>query len=266
MVLVTCNRQVGKGSLTDSEQENQKWGLTMKANKIALGTVVVLLSISLWANFVYSSENGNLTNLTADLNGQISNLNLQLSQTSSQIENLTSQKAALESEVKNLKIEKASLQTQLASDDSEIERLETQLFNSASDLETLKEQSAKLQAQLTYFQNRTIALFPFEETERSKVLDSSPIDTAFLITRLGVKDIQDSSPKRLFIQGNVHNIGTATANNARLHVILYQGNSTMADFVIDLGTLEVYTSKSVSYNHQYSGNPLSGWDIIPEFG
>ncbi|MCJ7613215.1 hypothetical protein MUO71_00410 [Candidatus Bathyarchaeota archaeon] len=91
--------------------------------------------------------------------------------------------------------------------------------------------------------------------------------TATLVTRLGASDMRynySGQDLRLFISGEVWNVGPVAAQNCRLQVMLFQGDVVANDTYIDLGTIEAGSYVEVSRNVYYSGNALTNWRIIPE--
>jgi hypothetical protein len=273
--------------------------------QLALGTATVVLMISLVVNGFYFSANtdahaqmselrsqalalqtrvANLTSEKAVLQNQMAQ---QLADNTSQILQLQIQTGILQGQLADaenqstqLQLQTDALRNQLTGDavqiavlenhatalQSDIISLQNQLANNATQIEQLKVTLAKTQNLLEYFQNRTLVLYPFEKEALQAALYNDSLNTPFLITRLGVKDVNDSSGTRLFIQGNVYNIGTATAYNCRLHVTIHLSNATVLNQDIKLSDLTIYSSTYVSQNIPYSGVQLDKWEIIPEFG
>jgi hypothetical protein len=71
-------------------------------------------------------------------------------------------------------------------------------------------------------------------------------------------------PDRLFISGEVTNVGAKTAVNCRLHVTLYRNETIVKDAYIQLGTIEYWSRTVVWENIQYTGLPTN-WTITPEY-
>ncbi len=89
-----------------------------------------------------------------------------------------------------------------------------------------------------------------------------------LVTRLGATDMRYDYPGqdiRFYISGEIWNVGTAAAQNCRLHVTLYQGDTIAKDTRIELGTINAGSFKDVALNIYYSGNALTNWTLIPEY-
>jgi len=69
----------------------------------------------------------------------------------------------------------------------------------------------------------------------------------------------------LHVYGEVWNVGSDTAYNCRLHVILYQGSVVAEDTYVNLGTISGENKKSVDANIYYNGDALTSWSITPEW-
>ncbi len=88
-----------------------------------------------------------------------------------------------------------------------------------------------------------------------------------LSTRLGASDLRynySGQDVRLYISGEVWNVGAVVARNCRLHVTLYQGGVVANDTYIELGTINAGSYVNVASNIYYSGPALTNWRIIPE--
>jgi hypothetical protein len=70
---------------------------------------------------------------------------------------------------------------------------------------------------------------------------------------------------RLYISGEVWNVGTDIARNCKLHVTLYRGGTVVKDTYIELGTINPATFREVATNIYYTGVALTNWTIIPEY-
>ena len=140
--------------------------------------------------------------------------------------------------------------------------LQNQIAEVTSKNANLQEQNDSLQNIISILQNKYGAL---------ALLDMG--NAPNLITSLGATDVRIPSMihpgtfpnSRLYIEGTVINAGTETAYNCRLNVTLYRGNSVVENTNISLGTMEGGAIANVSSNIAYSGDPLTDWDIIPEF-
>jgi len=69
---------------------------------------------------------------------------------------------------------------------------------------------------------------------------------------------------RLYISGEMWNVGTSAAHNCRLHVTLYQGVTVAKDTYIELGIIDVGSYVDVASNVYYTGNALTNWTLTPE--
>ncbi len=69
---------------------------------------------------------------------------------------------------------------------------------------------------------------------------------------------------RLYISGEIWNVGTSAARNCRLHVTLYQGVTVANDTYVELGTINVGSYVDVASNVYYTGNALTNWNLTPE--
>ena len=67
----------------------------------------------------------------------------------------------------------------------------------------------------------------------------------------------------LHIRSLVVNIGTNTANNCTLHIILYQGSTTAKETDITLMPIVSGTGVSVDQQIYYSGSALTDWSVMP---
>ncbi len=67
------------------------------------------------------------------------------------------------------------------------------------------------------------------------------------------------------ISGTVWNVGTLTATNCRLHVVLYQGSSIAKDTYISLITINSESYKNVFEQISYTCSQITNWELIPEW-
>jgi cell division protein FtsL len=127
----------------------------------------------------------------------------------------------------------------------------------------LQKQAADLRNQINNLQNEKADL----QSQLSQ-LSQRPI-VPKLATRLGATDMRynyTGQTTRLYISGEIWNVGTAPAYNCRLHVTLYQGDIVANDTHIELGTIAAGSWKDVAANIYYEGVALTNWTIISEFG
>ncbi len=204
----------------------------LKAKFIFAGIAVILI-VSLTANLnLYFQETDTISNIaylqrqSNGLQTQIANDNNQISQLLNETENLESQTTRFEKQIANLQNQTNDLKT---------ENSELQTNNS------------KLQSQLSSLSEETIP--------------------PRLVTRLGATDMRFSYPGqsiRLYISGEVWNVGATMAENCSLHAILYQGSAVAKDTYVLLGDIAGGSFTDVTANIYYTGIALTNWTIIPE--
>ncbi len=142
-----------------------------------------------------------------------------------------------------------SLQNQVASLQGQLANLSNQTNSFQSENSHLHDEKANLQSQL------------------SKLSQGEPRPPK-LVTRLGASDMRynySGQDIRLYITGEVWNVGTEAAQNCSLHVTFYQGDNVAEDSCIQLGTIEGGSFTDVARNIYYTGDALTNWTIIPEF-
>lgn len=100
---------------------------------------------------------------------------------------------------------------------------------------------------------------------------NSQIDSLKSAKLIGVNLVsEDSRPflqtPRVHVYGDVVNVGTNTANNAKIHVVLYQSGGVIAeDTYIDLGSIGGESSKSVDTNVYYDGSEITNKQVTLEW-
>ncbi len=203
--------------------------------KLALTTISIALILSLAANaYLYH------------LNQQDSTTANQLKDTITELQN---QIVSLNDQTNNLQNRKSDL--------------ETRLFNLQAEAKDLQNSSLILQSENTDLQNENALIqSQIDEGGRPKI-----------ITRLGATDIRESPAPghpwsgqiRLYISGEVWNLGSGIARNLRLHVTLYQTGTVANQTNIELGNIEAGSWADVAANINYSGAALTNWTIIPEY-
>jgi len=143
----------------------------------------------------------------------------------------------------------SSLQNQIASLENQITDLQSQLN----------------QLQSTY--DNYVASHSHSNSEYDALV--SEIDSLKkpdLVTRLGLMDERPFlQTSYLHVFGEVWNVGTNTATNCKLHVILYQGAVVAEDTYINLGTILGKDYTSVDSPIYYEGSELTSWSISPEW-
>ena len=134
------------------------------------------------------------------------------------------------------------------------EQRDSTLRNSA-----LKEQASELRTLTSSLENETAEL----EEQLNQLSQEGPR----LVTRLGASDMRlnyTGQEIRLYISGEIWNVGTSAARNCRLHVTLYQGVIVANDTYVELGTIDVGAYVDVASNVYYTGNALTNWTLSPE--
>jgi hypothetical protein len=129
------------------------------------------------------------------------------------------------------------------------------------EVDALKTQTANLKKEKMNLQ-KTL------ETKQSKA------EPPNLVTRLGAKDVRASPYAnhpwsgriRLYVSGEVWNVGRVPAYNCRLHVILYQGDTKANDTYVILGTINPGAFVDVAANVNYDGEALTNWAVTTEIG
>lgn len=200
--------------------------------KFALTIASVILVVSLIANSYFYWQQSTFRGHNS--------LQKQVASLQSQLANLSSQTNSFQNEV-------ASLQSQAADLESQMANLRNQTNSLQSEGSLLHDEKTNLQSQLS-------------QLSQGKVPPK-------LITRLGASDMRynySGQDIRLYITGEVWNVGTEAAQNCSLHVTLYQGDNVANDAYIQLGTIEGGSFTDVARNVYYTGDALTNWTIIPE--
>jgi hypothetical protein len=208
--------------------------------KIPIVILAVFLLTSLCANALQYESNNALRNEFADVTNS-----LDLSH----------------SQVRNLETEKASLQTQIANLTEQVSSLQNQTLDQASRFSNITNEIGTLQTENDNLKR--------ENTDLQNLLyEKGPR----LITKLGTTDViidhtaYHSNQTRLFIEGEVWNIGAKVANDCRLHVVLYEGSNAVNDTYIQLGTINAIDCANVRTDiYYYIGERLTNWEITPEY-
>ncbi len=87
-----------------------------------------------------------------------------------------------------------------------------------------------------------------------------------LVTRLGARDMRfnyTSQETRLYISGEIWNVGTSTAYNCKLRVTMYQGVIVANDTYIELAIINAGAYIDVASNVYYTGTALTNWTLTP---
>ncbi len=131
---------------------------------------------------------------------------------------------------------------------------------SASSYAALKEEASELSAIRNTLGNET--------AELKDQLNQLSLTGPKLVTRLGASDLRfnySGQKTRLYISGEVWNVGTSAAHNCKLHVVTYQGIVVANDTNIVLGTIDAGAYVNVASDVYYLGNALTNWILTPEF-
>ncbi len=208
--------------------------------KIAVAALAVLLLLAFSANALQYA--GSQTQKS-----EIEGTTTQLEESLLYAETLESERASLQTQIVNLTRQLLVLQNQYLELSSNYSKIAFELSDLQREAENLRRNNVDLQTQL---------------------YDQGPR----LITKLGTTDVRidhtayHSNQTRLFIEGEVWNIGGRPAINSRLHVILYQDTYATNDTYVQLGTINgldcAYVRTDIYY---YTGARLTSWKIIPEY-
>ncbi len=166
---------------------------------------------------------------------------------------------------------------QIANLQNQLLDLQKQASNLQAENDQLKAQMEPLGIQVGNLQNQTTVLLKENsllqnmkdnlEGQLYQLLLANHGKNATFVTRLGASDIRynySGQEIRLYISGEVWNVGAVAAQNCRLHVMLYQEDVVANDTYIELGTIEAGSYVDVARNIYYSGTALTNWRIIPE--
>jgi len=167
-----------------------------------------------------------------------------------EIASLVTERDALKQQVNDLIIERGNLPTpeQVNSLIAERDALKQQVNDLTDERGDLLREIDALNTQITSLQ-RII-----EDLEAPK-----------LVTALAVVDQRPLYQTPYFeITGTVWNVGSDTATNCRLHVIMYQGSAIAEDTYISLITINGESYRTVDEKIFYAGTKITDWEIIPE--
>ena len=205
----------------------------MLTQKFALAAITAVLIVSLAANVYFCSQQ-NVFATDSSLQTQVADLRSQIASFSSQASSLQGENANLTTQIADLAGQAASLSNQTSSLQSEKSRL--------------LDEKTNLQSQLNLLSQEKVP--------------------AKLVTRVGGSDMRynySGQQIRIYITGEVWNVGTEAAVNCSLHVTLYQGVTVAKDTYIELGTINGGSYTEVARNIYYTGDKLTNWTITPEF-
>jgi len=167
--------------------------------------------------------------------------------------------AELENQVNSLVTERDNLKAQVSSlvaeKDEQVNSLVTERDNLKEEVNSLVTERGDLEAQIIFLQNQISDLE--DDVER--------LNAPKLVTALAVTDQRPIWGTPYFeISGTVWNVGTYTATNCRLHIILYQGSAIAEDTYISLITINGESYRTVDEKIFYAGTKITDWEIIPE--
>ena len=218
--------------------------------KVALALVSIVLIMSLIAVYYFYTN-------PSDNQEDVSSLLSQKSALESQVSNLQSQIDSLENQIENLQnqqptdsgTQSTDLQSQINDLQSQLDGLQTTYDNYVSTHSYSNSEYNDLQNQISNLQSEVDSL------KASK-----------LVTRLGVSDQRPLLQTPYFhVSGEVWNVGTNTAYNCRLHVVLYQESVVAEDTYINLGTISGEDFTSVDSKVYYEGSSITGYTLSPEW-
>ena len=169
-----------------------------------------------------------------------------------QVNSLVTERDALKLQVFDLIIERDNKPTQ-----EQLDTLTTERDSLKLQVNTLTTERDDLKEQILFLQNQISSLK--DEVNNLKA--------AKLVTALAVTDQRPAFGTPYFeISGTVWNVGTLTATNCRLHVVLYQEGSSIAkDTYISLITINSESYKNVFEQIYYTGSQITNWSLIPEW-
>lgn len=166
-------------------------------------------------------------------------------------------------QITNLQTQITDFQKQSRNLQHEIDHMNTQIKALEKQLDDLNYEIIKLQKENNFLFNGRTNL----EGQLNQLVSANQRKPATLVTRLGARDMRynySGQEIRLYISGEVWNVGQIEAKNCRLHVTLYQGEIVAKDTYIILGNLKPGSYVDVAENIYYSGNALTEWKIVPQ--
>ena len=166
-------------------------------------------------------------------------------------------------QITNLQNQITDFQKQSRNLQNEIDQLKTQIKPLEKQIDDLNYEIINLQKENDFLVNEKTNL----EGQLNQLVLADQGKTATLVTRLGARDMRynySGQDLRLYISGEVWNVGQVEAKNCRLYVTLYQGENVANDTYISLGNLKPGSYVDVAQNIYYSGNALTDWKIVPE--
>ena len=213
---------------------------------IALGIVCILLIAGLGGAMAYYTMTIN------DKNSKIDSINAQLAAITGNNTNTNATEIIdqLHANITKLTNEKNQLQTRLDGNKNAATNYANDHSYTNEQYQNLQNQISSLNAQVTSLQSQ-IADLQAPSLVRINLGESD--NRPFLRTPY------------LHIQSAITNVGTNTAYNCKLHVVLYQGATITKDTFVLLGTISGRAGISSTNDVQYSGSALTGWTITPQW-
>jgi hypothetical protein len=182
---------------------------------------------------------------------------------------LFTQQLSFTQDQRQLLRQKSELRNQLTDLQNQTANLENEKRSLQNQAASLEQEAATLQNQTTLLQNQNANLQNRRATLQNQLSQPNPSQEKppTLVTRLGARDMRynySGQDLRLYISGEVWNVGTVAAQNCRLHVTLFQGENVAKDAYIELGTINAGSYVDVARNIYYTGEALTNWTITPE--
>lgn len=201
-----------------------------------------------WLSSYYQNMSAQLSTEKANLQNQVSNLTYEKNTLQEQVNALTTERDDLQNKVNTLTSQVTTLQTQYGTLNvsyykvlANITSLQTNLNNMTNWKNSLLAQIADLEDQIANLQAAKLVKVDVRWT------DNRPV--------IGIPYVH--------LWGYIVNVGTNTAYNCTLRVVLYQGPVPVVDTYIILGTIAHESWKWVSENIYYSGEPLTSVSVTP---
>ena len=167
-----------------------------------------------------------------------------------QVNSLVTERDALKQQVNDLMVERDNLPTP-----EQVNSLVTERDALKQQVNDLMVERDQLEAQIIYLQATV-------DTIQGQV---DALRAPKLVTALSVTDQRPwFQTPYVQISGEVWNVGSDTAYNCRLHIILYQGSAIAEDTYISLSTINGESHRNVDTQIFYVGSELTDIDIIPE--
>jgi len=168
----------------------------------------------------------------------------------SMLQNKDAQISALDTQIANLggqpdpNLGASDIDAQIANLQNQIADLQNQLTQKNADIDSLNAQIASLNSQINNLKAPKLI------SVNLKAEDTRPwLSTPYV-----------------HVYGYVVNVGTNTAYNAKVHVVLYQsGNVIAKDTYVDLGSIGGESSKSVDTNVYYEGSEITDQTVTLEW-